>query len=57
LKEKFPKAKLKRRTEGFAVFKLEVSGDYDDDAMEEFAINTVDEFEAIFDGLTLRYEY
>jgi hypothetical protein len=57
LKEKFPKAKLKWRTEGFAVFKLEISGDYDEDTMGDFVLATVDEFEAIFDGLNLRYGY
>jgi hypothetical protein len=57
LKEKFPKVKLKWRTEGFAVYRVDISGDYDDDVMEEFVLDTVYEFEAIFDGLTLKYEY
>lgn len=56
MKEKFPHAKVKFTFLSALEYSTFVSGDYNDDAMEQFLDVLKEDFQYIFEGLTLDIE-
>lgn len=57
LKEKFTNSKLNYSRLAYLRYKINISGKYNEDIMEEFVEVLREDFEYIFNGLTLDVEY
>lgn len=57
LTEKFPYAKMKVKREATLRFKVIISGEYNEDTMSDFVDVIKQDFEWMFEGCKLDYEY
>lgn len=57
MEEKFDLAKMSYFRLAYCKWKVSISGGYNEDLMEQFIENLVSDFNYVFEGLTLDYEY